>query len=49
MGTHDLDLIKGPFTYKALNAKQTSFKALKQSQSMPSDKLLEVLVIFSLP
>ncbi|CAG8443812.1 10278_t:CDS:10 [Ambispora gerdemannii] len=33
IGTHDLDTIKGPFTYKALTPKEIRFKPLNQSKT----------------
>lgn len=43
MGTHDLDTIKGPFTYKALPPEQIKFKALKCTQEMTGPELMNHL------
>jgi len=40
IGTHDLDTLQGPFTYKALSPDQIKFKALNQ----PSEKSAEDLM-----
>jgi len=41
IGTHDLDSIKGPFTYEALPPEDIEFRALKQSKSMDAKTLLQ--------
>jgi len=41
IGTHNLDTIKGPFVYDAVDPKSLDFVALKQTKSMTADKLLE--------
>ena len=43
MGTHDLDTIEGPITFKAEDPKEIIFKALKQKESTGSDVLVENL------
>lgn len=41
MGTHDLDTIKGPFTYEALAPKDIKFVPLNQTQEMDGNQLME--------
>ncbi|CAM0140634.1 phenylalanine--tRNA ligase subunit beta [Umbelopsis sp. WA50703] len=41
MGTHDLDTIKGPFTYEALAPKDIKFVPLNQTQQMDGNQLME--------
>lgn len=43
MGTHDLDTVKGPFTFKAKSPSEIVFKALKQTEEMNGFKLIETL------
>ncbi|PNY27233.1 Phenylalanine-tRNA ligase beta subunit [Tolypocladium capitatum] len=40
MGTHDLDTVKGPFTYEALPPKDIKFKPLNQTREMNGDELM---------
>ncbi|ODA77121.1 hypothetical protein RJ55_07639 [Drechmeria coniospora] len=40
MGTHDLDTIKGPFTYEALRPKDIKFKPLNQTKEMDGEELM---------
>ncbi|KAJ5183477.1 Phenylalanine--tRNA ligase beta subunit [Penicillium capsulatum] len=40
IGTHDLDTIKGPFTYEALPPKDIKFIPLKQTQEMNGEELM---------
>lgn len=40
IGTHDLDTIKGPFTYEALPPKDISFTPLNQTQEMDGEQLM---------
>ena len=40
MGTHDLDTIKGPFTYEALPPKDIKFKPLNQTKEMDAEELM---------
>ncbi|KAF9911782.1 phenylalanine--tRNA ligase subunit beta [Lobosporangium transversale] len=40
MGTHDLDTIKGPFTYEALAPKDIQFVPLNQEKSMNGEELM---------
>ncbi|ATY67339.1 phenylalanyl-tRNA synthetase beta chain [Cordyceps militaris] len=40
MGTHDLDTVKGPFTYEALPPKDIKFKPLNQTQEMNAEELM---------
>ncbi|KAK6523251.1 phenylalanine--tRNA ligase subunit beta [Orbilia ellipsospora] len=41
MGTHDLDKIKGPFTYEALPPQDIKFTALNQTKEMNATELFE--------
>lgn len=41
MGTHDLDTLKPPFTYEALNPKDIKFIPLNQSIEMDGEELME--------
>ncbi|RVD80584.1 uncharacterized protein DFL_008479 [Arthrobotrys flagrans] len=41
MGTHDLDKIKGPFTYEALPPQDIKFVALNQTKEMNATELFE--------
>lgn len=41
VGTHDLDTLKGPFTYEALPPKDIKFVPLNQSQEMNGEELME--------
>ncbi|OWP06554.1 hypothetical protein B2J93_1195 [Marssonina coronariae] len=41
IGTHDLDTIKGPFTYEALPPKDIKFIPLNQSKEMNAAELME--------
>lgn len=50
IGTHDLDLIKGPFTYEALPPEKINFVPLNQTKSMGAVELMkfyEVSISFS--
>ncbi|KAK5046757.1 hypothetical protein LTR84_007518 [Exophiala bonariae] len=40
IGTHDLDTIKGPFTYEALPPKDIKFTPLNQSKEMNGEELM---------
>ena len=40
MGTHDLDTLKGPFTYEALPPKDINFIPLNQTQEMDGNQLM---------
>lgn len=40
IGTHDLDTIKGPFTYEALPPKDIKFTPLNQTQEMDGEELM---------
>lgn len=40
IGTHDLDTIKGPFTYEALPPKDISFIPLNQTKKMTGEELM---------
>ncbi|TAQ87850.1 hypothetical protein B7494_g3818 [Chlorociboria aeruginascens] len=41
IGTHDLDTIKGPFTYEALCPKDISFIPLNQTKEMNGEELMQ--------
>ncbi|ODV89034.1 hypothetical protein CANCADRAFT_133023 [Tortispora caseinolytica NRRL Y-17796] len=41
IGTHDLDTVKGPFTYEALPPKEIVFKPLNQNEVMDGERLME--------
>ncbi|WCJ21809.1 Phenylalanine--tRNA ligase beta subunit [Euphorbia peplus] len=41
IGTHDLDTVKGPFTYEALPPQDINFVPLKQVKSYRADELME--------
>ncbi|CAI7652955.1 unnamed protein product [Penicillium pancosmium] len=40
IGTHDLDTVKGPFTYEALPPKDIKFAPLNQTQEMDGEELM---------
>jgi phenylalanyl-tRNA synthetase beta chain len=40
IGTHDLDTVKGPFTYEALPPKDIKFTPLNQTQEMNGEELM---------
>jgi len=41
IGTHDLDTIRGPFTYEALPPKEINFAPLNQTEKMNADELMQ--------
>jgi phenylalanyl-tRNA synthetase beta chain len=41
MGTHDLDTLKGPFTYEALPPKNIKFVPLNQTRELNGEELME--------
>ena len=43
IGTHDLDTIEGPFTYKAMKPQDIQFIALNQTKSMDANELFSHL------
>lgn len=43
IGTHDIDTIKGPFTYSAQKPEDIVFQALTQTKSMNASELMTVL------
>ncbi len=43
MGTHDLDTVKGPFTFKALPPEQIKFKALNRPEELTGPELMNNL------
>lgn len=42
IGTHDLDTIKGPFTFDAKSPKDIKFKPLNQDKEMNAEELMEL-------
>jgi len=40
MGTHDLDTVKGPFTFKALQPEQIKFKPLNRTEELTGPELI---------
>ena len=51
MGTHDLDKVKGPFSYRALSPEKIHFVPLNREEEVNGDGLMSLLkdVIMSLP
>jgi len=47
MGTHDLDTVKGPFTYEALPPEEIVFAPLNQEKVMNGKELMEFYKVFS--
>lgn len=41
IGTHDLDTVKGPFTYEALKPEEIEFVPLNQTKKMNGKELME--------
>lgn len=41
IGTHDLDTIKGPFTYEALPPKDINFAPLNQTKAMGAEEMMQ--------
>ncbi|EEP77183.1 phenylalanyl-tRNA synthetase, beta subunit [Uncinocarpus reesii 1704] len=41
IGTHDLDMLQGPFSYEALPPKEINFVPLNQTQSMNGEQLMD--------
>lgn len=41
IGTHDLDTVKGPFTYEALPPKDIKFKPLNQTKEMNAEEMMQ--------
>lgn len=41
IGTHDLDTVKGPFTYEARKPKDIKFRPLEQKEEMDGEQLME--------
>jgi phenylalanyl-tRNA synthetase beta chain len=41
IGTHDLDTVKGPFTYEALPPKEIQFAPLNLTKTMNAAELME--------
>ncbi|APA10401.1 hypothetical protein SS1G_07120 [Sclerotinia sclerotiorum 1980 UF-70] len=41
IGTHDMDTVKGPFTYEALSPKDIVFTPLNQSKEMNAEELMQ--------
>lgn len=42
IGTHDMDTIKGPFTYEALSPKDIKFAPLNQTKQMDAEELMQL-------
>ena len=49
IGTHDMDSLKGPFTYEALPPKDIKFVPLNQTQEMNGEELMEFYEVWCLP
>lgn len=47
MGTHDLDTVKGPFTYEALPPEEIVFAPLNQERTMNGKELMEFYEVSS--
>lgn len=43
IGTHDLDTVKGPFTYEARKPEDIKFRPLNQAKEMDGNKMMETL------
>lgn len=41
IGTHDLDTLKGPFTYEALPPKDIQFAPLNVTKSMNAEEMMQ--------
>jgi phenylalanyl-tRNA synthetase beta chain len=41
IGTHDLDTIKGPFSYEALPPKDIQFVSLNQTKEMNAEEMMQ--------
>ena len=48
IGTHDMDSLKGPFTYEALPPKDIKFVPLNQTQEMDGEELMEFYEVWRL-
>ena len=48
IGTHDLDTLKGPFTYEALPPEKINFVALNQTQKMNGREIVEFNEVWTL-
>jgi phenylalanyl-tRNA synthetase beta chain len=48
IGTHDMDSLKGPFTYEALPPKDIKFVPLNQTQEMNGEELMEFYEVWGL-
>lgn len=49
MGTHDLDTVKGPFTYEALKPEEIKFTPLNQQKEMNGKELMEFYEVGTSP
>ena len=47
IGTHDLDTVKGPFTYEMRKPKDIQFIPLNQTKSMNGEELVEFYEVFN--
>lgn len=45
IGTHDLDTIKGPFTYDALPPKAIKFKPLKETKEYNGEEIMQLYAV----
>lgn len=48
IGTHDLDTIKGPFTYDALPPKDIKFVPLNQTKELDGEELMAFYEVYEL-
>lgn len=46
IGTHDLDTIKGPFTYDAKPPKDISFKPLNQDKVHTGEEIMDLYAVY---
>ncbi len=47
IGTHDLDTVKGPFTYEALPPEEIKFVPLNQSKEMNGIEMMKFYEVFA--
>lgn len=45
IGTHDLDTIKGPFTYDAKPPQEIKFKPLNQTKEYTAEELMDLYAV----
>lgn len=46
IGTHDLDMLQGPFIYDALPPQQIKFKPLNQEKAMTGTEIMDFYAVF---